>query len=115
MCVVYVDNMIFASASIDNLEREITSLGISTEAQRHTFALRDEGEVSAFLGIQIKKTGDNEFLLTQQTSLIDKVLAVTKLTDCNGCDMLATVEPLHTDKDGVEFEEEWAYMWSLAC
>ncbi len=53
MCVVYVDNTIFASASIDDLEREITSLGISTDAQRHTFALRDEGEVSAFLGILI--------------------------------------------------------------
>ena len=87
MCVVYVDDTIFASTNVDNLEREIASLGISSDAQRHTFALRDEGEVSIFLGIQIKKTGENEFLLTQ-TGLIDKVLAVTKMTDCNGCDMV---------------------------
>ncbi|KAI2509164.1 hypothetical protein MHU86_5283 [Fragilaria crotonensis] len=108
MCVVYVDDTIFASANVDDLEHEITSLGISTDVQRHTFALRNEGEVSAFLGIQIKKTGSKEFLLTQ-TGLIDKVLAVTKLTDCNGCDTPATVDPLHADKDGEPFSEEWAY------
>jgi hypothetical protein len=108
MCVVYVDDTIFASADVADLEREITSLGISTETQCHTFALRDEGEVSAFLGIQIKKTGTNEFLLTQ-TGLIDKVLAVTKLTECNGCDTPATVDPLHADKDGEPFSEDWGY------
>jgi hypothetical protein len=108
ICVVYVDDTIFASANEDDLEREITSLGISTDAQRHTFQLRNEGEVSAFLGIQIKKTGSKEFLLTQ-TGLIDKVLAAANLTDCNGCDTPATIEPLHADKDGEPFAEEWAY------
>ena len=108
MCVVYVDDTIFASANVDDLEREITSLGINTNAQRHTFALRNEGEVSAFLGIQIEKTGSNEFLLTQ-TGLIDKVLAVTNMTDCNGCDTPATIDPLHADKEGEPFSEEWGY------
>lgn len=107
MCVVYVDDTIFASANFVDLERGITSLGISTEELRHTFALRDEGEVSAFLGIQIKKTGSNEFLLTQ-SGLIDKVLAVTKLADCNGCDTPAAVDPLHIDEDGESLSEEWA-------
>ena len=55
MCVVYVDDTIFASVNGSDLEEEITSLGISTNAQRHTFELRNEGEVSAFLGIQIEK------------------------------------------------------------
>ena len=54
------------------------------------------------------KKGDNEFLLTQ-TGLIDKVLAATKMTDCNGCDMPSTIEPFHVDKDGEPFDEEWAY------
>jgi hypothetical protein len=53
-------------------------------------------------------TGDNKFLLTQ-TGLIDKVLAVTKLTDCNGSDTPAIMDPLHADKDGAKFEEDWAY------
>jgi hypothetical protein len=108
MCVVYVDDTIFASANGDDLEQEILSLGISTNAQRHTFELRNEGEVSAFLGIQIQKTGSNEFLLTQ-TGLIDKVLAVTNMTDCNGCDTPATLDPLHADKDGEPFTETWGY------
>jgi hypothetical protein len=47
--------------------------------------------------------------LLTQTGLIDKVLAATKMTDCNGCDTPSTIEPLHVDKDGEPFDEEWAY------
>jgi hypothetical protein len=108
ICVVYVDDTIFASANVGDLDAVKPSLGINSDDQRHTFALRDEGEVSAFLGIQIAKTGDNEFFLTQ-TGLIDKVLAVTQMTDCNGCDTPATVDPLHADVDGAVFDERWAY------
>jgi Reverse transcriptase (RNA-dependent DNA polymerase) len=108
ICVVYVDDTIFASLDTADLDAEIAALGIFTSEQQHTFALRDEGEVSAFLGIQIKKTGPNEFLLTQ-TGLIDKVLETTKMTHCNGCDTPATVDPLHADKDGAPFNETWRY------
>ena len=108
ICVVYVDDTIFASANIVDLDAAISSLGISVDDQQHTFALRDEGEVSAFLGIQIAKTGDNEFFLTQ-TGLIDKVLAITQMTDCNGCDTPSTIDPLHADVDGAVFDETWAY------
>ena len=108
ICVVYVDDTIFATKDTADLDKEIAALGISTSEQQHTFALRDEGEVSAFLGIQIKKTGPNEFLLTQ-TGLIDKVLEATKMTHCNGCDTPATVDPLHADKDGAPFAETWRY------
>ena len=108
ICVVYVDDTIFASANVTALDAMISSLGINIDNQQHTFALRDEGEVSAFLGIQIAKTGANEFFLTQ-TGLIDKVLAVTNMTDCNGCDTPATVDPLHADADGAVFAEPWAY------
>ena len=109
MCVVYVDDTIFASANVKDLDKVIISLGIiNSDDQRHTFALRDEGEVSAFLGIQITKTGDNEFFLTQ-TGLIDKVLSVTNMTECNGCDTPATTDPLHADASGAPFDESWAY------
>jgi hypothetical protein len=108
ICVVYVDDTIFAGMNSEDLDREIQSLGIHTDVQQHTFALRDEGEVSAFLGIQITMTGPSEFLLTQ-TGLIDKVLAATGMTDCNGCDTPCTTDPLHADKDGDPFEEDWAY------
>jgi hypothetical protein len=103
MCVVYVDDTIFASSNVNDLEQEISSPGILTTAQRHTFALQNEGEVCDFLGIHIKKNDNNEFLLTQ-TGLIEKVLATTGLQDCNGCSTPASLELLHADKDG-----DWAY------
>ena len=106
--MVYVDDTIFALADPEDLDAEVKALGISTSEQQHSFSLRDEGEVSAFLGIQIKKTGPNEFLLTQ-TGLIDKVLNATKMSRCNGCDAPATVDPLHADKDGAPFKEDWQY------
>jgi hypothetical protein len=108
MCVVYVDNTIFASASIDDLEKEITSLGVNSSVQRHTFALQNEGEVCAFLGIHIKKITQNEFILTQ-SGLINKVLSITGMTDCNGCDIPASLDPLYADSDGSPFSEEWSY------
>ena len=108
ICVVYVDDTIFAGADVPALEREITALGISTKEQRHTFHLRNEGSVSAFLGIQIEKTGPSTFHLTQ-TGLIAKVLAATNMTNCNGCDTPATSDPLHVDTDGEIFDETWRY------
>jgi hypothetical protein len=53
VCVVYVDDTIFAVADSAVLETEICNLGVSDSEQRHTFQHRDKGEVGAFLGIQI--------------------------------------------------------------
>ena len=76
ICVVlYVDDAIFASANVKDLDTVITSfLGIVNSAdQRHAFAIRDEGKASTLPGIQIMKTGENAFFLTQTRLLIDKV------------------------------------------
>jgi hypothetical protein len=48
ICVCYVDDTIFAGADSLVLEAEIQSLGVHEKEQRHTFALRNEGEVGAF-------------------------------------------------------------------
>ena len=53
-CVCYVDNSIFAGADPDVLEAAIQSLGFNNKEQLNTFQLRNEGEVGAFLGIEIK-------------------------------------------------------------
>jgi hypothetical protein len=44
--------------------RFVILAAFSDSEQRHTFQLRDEGEIGAFLGIQITKTGSNTFMLT---------------------------------------------------
>ena len=77
ICVCYVDDTIFAGADSKLLEAKIWSLGVNKKEQHQTFALCNEGEVGAFLGIQIKKTGPQEFYLAQ-TGLIDKVLATDR-------------------------------------
>jgi hypothetical protein len=108
MCVVYVDDTIFERKSQEDIDCEIHSLGISTTCNVHTFSLQDEGSLSAFLGIHIKKVDENCFHLTQR-GLIEKVLCVTNMWDCNGCETPATIVPLHTDLDGKPFEETWEY------
>jgi hypothetical protein len=108
MCVIYVDDTIFASASTDAIDKEIAMLGIASNEQRHTFSLRDEGQINAFLGINIRQISPNEFELTQ-TGLIDKVLAATNLSNCNGCDTPTLSQPLCADLGGPPFGETWRY------
>ena len=108
ICVVYVNDTIFAAANSADLDKEIVALGISTNEQHHVFQLHGEGEFGAFLGIQIEKTSASIFLLTQ-TGLIHKVLQATGIAECNGCTTPATLEPLNTDKHGAPFDEPWQY------
>jgi hypothetical protein len=108
MCVVYVDDTIFAGADSAVLEEEIRLLGVNNTEHRHSFQLRNEGEVGAFLGIQITKTGSGTFELVQ-TGLIAKVLAATNMTDCNGVSTPTGPAPLGTDAKGPEFAETWKY------
>ena len=69
ICVVYIDDTILAGPNAKELDKMITSLGIADDEKRHTFELRDEGEVGDFLGIRIQKRGTKKFCLTQ-TGLI---------------------------------------------
>ncbi len=110
MCVVYVDDTIFAGADAMVLETEIAALGVSDATQRHQFQLRNEGEVGAFLGIQIEKTGSNEFYLSQP-GLIAKVLTVSGMTESNGVDTPTSTRggALGADVDGEPFFDEWNY------
>ena len=51
ICVVYVDDTIIAGPDPNEIEKLIQSLGVGDNELRHTFQLRDEGEVGDFLGI----------------------------------------------------------------
>ena len=108
ICVVYVDDTIIAGPDEHAIEDLITDLGVSKDEHRHTFELRDEGEVGDFLGIRITKTDSNTFCLTQ-TGLIDKVLKESHMEDANSCQTPASSTPLHLDQDGEAFNETWEY------
>ena len=108
LCVVYVDDTIFAGADAAVLEEEIRALGVSDTEQRHSFQLRNEGEVGAFLGIQITKTGKRTFSLLQN-GLIAKVLSTAGMSDCNGVSTPTGNTPDGSDANGAPFSETWQY------
>ena len=108
ICVVYVDDTIIAGPDTKKIEELITSLGIAKEEERHTFELRDEGEVGDFLGIRIAKTGPKQFTLSQ-TGLIGKALKAVGMETCNPCVTPCTLTALGKDEDGDLFDENWEY------
>ena len=108
ICVVYVDDTILCGPNAEDIEREIKSLGVSDDEHRHSFQLRDEGEVGDFLGIRIAKGKEGEFTLTQ-TGLINKVLKTAEMENCKPVSTPAVPTTLGIDKDGDAFNESWEY------
>jgi hypothetical protein len=87
ICVVYMDDTIFAGPDASLLEREIKSLGVKEDQCEHSFQLRYEGEVGDFLGI-----------LTQ-TGLIEKMIRAGSIEDCKKVATLAETSPVGADLD----------------
>jgi hypothetical protein len=108
ICVVYVDDTIFAGPDRALIDAEIQGLGVSSKDQSHSFDLRDKGEVGDFLGIRITKTGPITFKLTQ-TGLIYKILQAVGLEECRGVSTPAETKALGSDLEGALFDEEWDY------
>ena len=108
MCVVYVDDTIFAGANDEILLNEIKALKIPNGENSHVFKLRDEGEVSNFLGINIQKIDKHKFLLSQP-GLIKKVIEQIGMTDCNSVGTPALKKTLGQDISGDDFTEDWDY------
>jgi hypothetical protein len=107
ICVIYVDDTIFAGPDAANIQEEINSLGVSNFEEQHNFGLRDEGEVGDFLGILITKPNDGTFYITH--GLIEKVLKAVGLQDCNRRLTPASTSPVGSDVDGEPFIEDWVY------
>jgi histone deacetylase 1/2 len=108
ICVVYVDDTILCGPDSAALEMEIRGLGVSNLEQRHSFQLRDEGEVGDFLGIRIHKQENGKFDLSQ-TGLINKIISATGMEDCNPISTPTSKAALGSDRDGDPFNEKWKY------
>ena len=63
--LVYIDDTILTGSNLEDINKEIEGLGVSSYDQVHSFQLRDEGQVGDFLGIRIEKLGSRKFNLTQ--------------------------------------------------
>jgi len=108
MCVIYVDDTIFAGPSQQDIDEEIKLLGIKQPHEESALEFRDEGEVAAFLGIKIDKRSTSEFYLSQP-GLIKKVLEAAGMSECNSNTTPSALEPLGPDIDGAAMEENWEY------
>ena len=71
MCVIYVDDTIFTGPNQELIDQEIKLLGIKQPHEERPFEFRNEGELSAFLGIKIEKQDKHKFYLSQP-GLIEK-------------------------------------------
>lgn len=97
--VLCIDDTIFTGPDSEAVNHEIKSLGVVDDEKHHTFELRDEGKVRNLLGIQIKKTGPQEFYLSQP-GLTEKGLKMAGMEHCSGADTPASSVSLSTDALG---------------
>ena len=98
----YVDDGILLSCHGAKLDAMIADVKTELELTR-------EGDLSAFLGIQIQKCPDSGSLHLTQEGLIKQILDATKLEDCNPSKTPANKEMLGTDMNGAPAQELWNY------
>ena len=106
--LVYVDDCLFFPKDEAKINDVIESL------RKASFTLTVEEDVYAFLGIEVERdwsdSGELNKITPKQPGLINKVLASTKMQDCNAKETPASTTPLGTDRDGPAFQQEaWEY------
>ena len=75
MCIVYVDDLIFWSRELANIDRvamELCKLGV---------ALEQEDDAAGFLGVKLERDSNTGMLEMKQTGLIDRVIEALGLDD----------------------------------
>ena len=100
-CLVYIDDVVWIAPDRQLIDKVLESL-------KDEFEMTMEGDVMAFLGIQFKHLSGGEIEM-QQIGLIKRVLKATGSQDCNPDKMPTSQKPLGTDKNGLEFAEQWSY------
>lgn len=100
--LVYVDDVILVARTEEPIDKLIESMTDDLE-------LTTEGDVTAFLGIQFERDSKAGTIALTQKGLIDRVLKVTGLQDCNPDKTPAATEPVGKDIGGLAFQEEWSY------
>ena len=105
MCVVYVDDLIFWSRELSNIDRvamDLCKLGV---------ALEQEDDAAGFLGVKMERDSNTGLLEMKQTGLIDRVIEALGLDDgyARGKHTPAETKPLVKDEDGVAATEGFSY------
>jgi len=99
--VTYVDDCIIFAKDHNKVQEIIKSL-------EDSFKLTDEGDLSAYLGIDITKNENSTWTLSQPY-LIDRILKALHLEDDSKVHDTPATEILTSDKKGEPFNENWHY------
>jgi hypothetical protein len=73
------------------------------------FELTKEGSFSEFLGIKFEEDTSAGSITMTHTGLIKKIIATTKMENCNPNWVPAAKEALRIDPEGEPMEEDWSY------
>jgi Reverse transcriptase (RNA-dependent DNA polymerase) len=97
---MWVDDVCLCAKTQEQIKQVITEL-------RAEFDLTEEGELSEYLGLSIKRHSNGSFELTQ-SGLIEKIIKAVGLENANPNHVPAT-ETLGSCKDEPPHDEEWSY------
>jgi hypothetical protein len=100
--LVYVDDCLIFSPSNDTIDTLIQSL--STK-----FLLQDEGDVSAFLGVQVATDPTSKTITLSQPGLIEQVIRDVGLDQYSKGKDTPADTILHADSNGAERQQTWNY------
>jgi hypothetical protein len=100
--VVYVDDCLLFSPDLAIIDSAIANLS-------KTFKLKDEGDVSAFLGVQITKDAKTKTIAFTQPSLIDQIIRDVGITQFSKGKDTPADSILHPDADGPSRVDTWNY------
>jgi hypothetical protein len=109
MIVLYVDDAGIEEPMIELINKFIDGL------KAKGFELTKEGSFSEFLRIKFEEDTLAGSITMTQTRLIKKIIATTKMENCNPNWVPATKEPLGIDPEGKPMEEDWSIHPSLEC
>ena len=112
ICVQYVDDCLWFyhdKKDLDDLLKTFVDDG-----DKYNWEMSIDGDVKEYLGIGINKRTKEEGggYVLHQTGLINKILATTGMTDCNGKKTPTTSDaPLGTNPrvDPARYQNKWSY------
>jgi len=100
--LIYVNDCLLFAPSKSPIDQVILTLS-------KTYNLQDEGDVSAYLGVQVTKDSDHGTITLTQPGLIEQVIKDVGLTDFSKGKETPADSVLHADKDGAPRHESWNY------
>jgi hypothetical protein len=100
--MVYVDDCLFFAQKEAVINDVIQSLS-------RIFKLKDEGDVSAFLGVQLRKDPTNRTISLTQPGLIDQILRDVGINDFSKTKETPVDSILHPNLSGPPRVEQWNY------